>query len=157
MAFDFPNSPTNGQTFTPAGGPTYTYDSAGTKWTVGQISATVPISTGSYTPTVSAGTNVAATTALNTQYLRVADVVTVSGQCDIDPISLAATTTFGVSLPIASDFTGALNCQGVMTAPGFTETGYVTADVTNNQASLTFQSATQNNHVVAFIFLYRVL
>jgi len=34
MAFDFPNSPTNGQQYTPAGGPTYTWDSAGTKWTV---------------------------------------------------------------------------------------------------------------------------
>lgn len=34
MAFDFPSSPTDGQTYTPAGGPTYTYNAAGTKWLV---------------------------------------------------------------------------------------------------------------------------
>lgn len=34
MAYDFPSSPTNGQTYTPAGGQTYTWDAAGTKWTV---------------------------------------------------------------------------------------------------------------------------
>src|SRR5215471_9522834 len=30
--FDFPNAPTNGQTFTPSGGPTYYWDAPGGAW-----------------------------------------------------------------------------------------------------------------------------
>jgi len=41
MAFDFPSSPTNGQVFTPAGGPTYTYN--GYAWVMqGGVGNTVP-------------------------------------------------------------------------------------------------------------------
>ena len=34
MAFNFPDAPINGQQYTPAGGPTYQYDTAGNKWLV---------------------------------------------------------------------------------------------------------------------------
>jgi hypothetical protein len=36
MAFDFPSSPTDGQIFSPSGGPSYIYRLAGTKWEVYQ-------------------------------------------------------------------------------------------------------------------------
>jgi hypothetical protein len=157
MAFDFPNSPTNGQTYTPAGGPTYTYDSAGTKWTVASIAAPIPITTGVYVPTHALGSNAAAATMYNTLYTRLSDRVIVSGHADVDPTAGGAvTTSIGISLPVASNLTGTMDLSGVMTAPGFTETGTIIGDITNDQALLTFQSATANNHQIAFVFQYKV-
>src|SRR5580765_6789307 len=50
MAFDFPSSPTFGQTFTPPGGPTYTWNGYG--WGVGSSSA--PLAAEYITSTVDA-------------------------------------------------------------------------------------------------------
>lgn len=157
MAFDFPSSPTNGQVFTPSGGPTYTYDSAGTKWTVSPISATVPISSGVYTPTHYLYGNAAGSTAHSTTYLRIADRVIVSGVAEIDPTLTATTTSLAISLPVPSAIVGTEDCTGTVTAPGFTETGYVTADVAGDLAVFTWQAATPNNHTFGFIFQYKVL
>jgi hypothetical protein len=56
MAFDFPNTPTTGQTFTPPGGPTYTWNGQG--WTLGGVAGAGPLTlnvrtftaSGTYTP-----------------------------------------------------------------------------------------------------------
>lgn len=157
MAFDFPNSPTNGQTYTPAGGPTYTYVSADTKWTVSSISATIPITTGVYTPTHYLGTNMAASTSYQAVYTRIADRVIVSGLADIDPTTSPAATTLGISLPVASDLASQHDCTGTFGASAFSENGSITGDVTNNNALFNFLSTTANNHQVGFVFQYRVL
>lgn len=59
------------------------------------------IASGTYTPTISNTTNVDASTAQVCQWMRVGNVVTVSGQVDIDPTA-ATPVTFNLSLPIVS-------------------------------------------------------
>ena len=67
---------------------------------------TLGITTGVYLPTLSAITNVAATTAYDAQYVRVGNVVTVALKFDCDPTAAAPTVTVvGITLPIASNFT----------------------------------------------------
>lgn len=82
MAFDFPASPTNGQVFTPPGGPTYTYDLPGTKWLV--------------TGTGLSGLSVASTT----------DVLTgTSSSVAVTPDALAALWEKGVNVASAATVT----------------------------------------------------
>ena len=50
--------------------------------------------------------------------MRVGDVVTVSGQFDIDPTTPAVATLLGISLPIASAFTTAYQLGGTAFATG---------------------------------------
>lgn len=66
---------------------------------------------GTYTPTVSNTTNVDSSTPLAAQYFRVGDVVTVAGEVDVDPTA-ALTTSFELSLPIASNFSATNNAGG---------------------------------------------
>lgn len=62
---------------------------------------------GTYTPTLDDEVNCTAFVVGTTfNYMRVGDVVTVSGRIDINPTTTATLTTFTISLPIASDFSG---------------------------------------------------
>lgn len=63
------------------------------------------IASGTYTPTLSNLLNITAATPGNWQYMRVGDVVTVSGSVTVEPTAAASTLTeFEFDLPIASDF-----------------------------------------------------
>lgn len=130
---------------------------AGTMWLqldpVGRLSgkglhnnATAPtgttnqyIASGTYTPTLTNVQNFSAITALTSQWMRVGNVVTVSGS--FNAIAAASVTVvMGISLPIPSTLgtTGALS--GAMpswngsTSPGGV-TGYIRGDTTNNRAN----------------------
>lgn len=77
--------------------------------------ATQYVASGTYTPTgfgVGAG-NVAALTPNKAQWMRVGNVVTVSGMVQVDPTSANTNTFFSLSLPIASNFTGPSDLGGV--------------------------------------------
>ncbi len=60
---------------------------------------------GTYTPTVSNLTNISSTTLNNFQYMRVGQVVTVSGSLYVTITTTLTITNFALSLPIASNFT----------------------------------------------------
>lgn len=59
---------------------------------------------GTYTPTLSNATNVAASTVYLLSWFRVGNTITVSGIIDIDVTTLGAQTDFDLSLPVASNF-----------------------------------------------------
>lgn len=84
----------------------------------GALSASNVLS-GTYTPTVANQSNITSVAVLAAQYMRVGNVVTVSGQCAITPASAAA-ATFSLSLPVA--VTGVLGethkVAGVCAVPG---------------------------------------
>ncbi len=69
---------------------------------------------GTYTPSISAQVNIAASTLSKAQYSRVGNVVTVSGQLIFSLTSGSANTTssFQLSLPIASDIVLIGDCAG---------------------------------------------
>src|SRR5574341_1241568 len=91
---------------------------------------------GVYTPTLTNVANLAASTAYECQWMRVGELVTVSGKADVDPTA-AASTQLGISLPIPSNFGAAEDCGGVAFSPAVANQGAaILADATNNRAQM---------------------
>jgi hypothetical protein len=118
------------------------------------------VMSGTYTPTLTNGTNVAASTAFLAMYMRLGDIVHVAGQVSIDPTADDSLTRLGISLPISSDLAQIYDLSVVLTADGSTgdtEAGAIYGDVANNRATVDFTSRRIDNHVFQFVFTYRVL
>lgn len=116
------------------------------------------LASGTYTPTLTNTTNVAASTARKCQWIRVGNVVSVSGSADIDPTAAAA-TLMGISLPIASNLALATDCGG--TAAGdqnaAIEAAAVRGDATNDRCEFSYTAVNLANHTIFFHFQYEVL
>lgn len=120
------------------------------------------VSVGTYTPTLTNSTNVAASTAFLCRYVRVkgptGDFVTVSGQVNIDPTAAAPTaTTMKMSLPIASNFANAEECSGVFSSNNSGQNGTIQADTTNDVANFLYSASDTNNAAYGFTFSYQVI
>lgn len=120
------------------------------------------VHSGTYTPTLTVGVNVAAATPYVTGYMRVGNVVTVAGSMDVDPTLAAANASeVGISLPVASNFSAIQQCGGsgssgdqvAVTA----ETMRIWADAGNDRATMGWLSNATANHTISFIFTYIVL
>jgi hypothetical protein len=134
---------------------------AGTGITVNanDVALTVQTAYGTYTPTLTNTTNLDGSTAYSCQYLRVGDVVTVSGRVDANPTAAGA-TALGISLPIASNFTlaGVSECAGVAFAASVAGQGAnISADVTNDRANMQWVAVDTANRDMIFTFTYRVV
>lgn len=116
------------------------------------------IGSGTYTPTLTGVTNVAASTNYTCQYTRVGNVVTVSGKFDLD-VTGAGATELRISLPIASNFTNASNlgggCHRHVSAAS--EHGSIAADTTNDCAQVYINAVATGNEPWSFHFTYVVL
>jgi len=110
---------------------------------------------GTYTPTSFNTTNIAASTPQSAQYLRVGNTVTVSGQIDIDPTATGF-AILGLSLPIASAITSAVQLSGVFNSPDATGGG-VYGDAANDRATFQFTASSASNLTYYYTFTYRVL
>lgn len=76
-----------------------------------------PIAFGTWTPTLTNSTNVAASTAHTMNYLRVGNQVFFNGLVEVDTTAVGAFTLF-MTLPISSDFTSTNDASGNGTQPG---------------------------------------
>ncbi len=115
------------------------------------------INTGTYTPALTNVTNVAASTAYICQYLRIGNVVTVSGRVDIDPTATGA-TELGMSLPIASNFAGGTQCSGTFSSHLIAGLGgSISADITNDRAQFRMNANDTANREHHFIFTYIII
>jgi len=126
---------------------------------IGRTAVTSPAATdgnvfsGTYTPTLTNTTNIAASTAYECYYIRVGNMVNVSGRVGIDPTA-AGSITLGVSLPISSDITN--NCYGTCNNQQGDAIA-ITADNTNNRASFVGTIADTANRQYSFTFQYQVV
>lgn len=111
-----------------------------------------------YTPTLDNTTNVAASTAFTTFYLRLGPICVVAGKANIDPTAAGA-TVLGISLPVASNFSSDEQAAGVAALSGGAsqESGAIYADATNDRVSLGFNAVTTTNSAWYFIFAYRII
>jgi hypothetical protein len=82
------------------------------------ISDLPTLASGTYTPTAVALNNIDSVTTYQCQYMRVGNVVTVSGRLDIDPTAVGATTRFSLSLPISSAFGSSSRAGGTCASNG---------------------------------------
>lgn len=115
------------------------------------------IASGTYTPTLTGVTNVGASTAYACQWIRVGNVVTVSGLFNID-FTAAAATELGISLPIASNFAATSNCAGTAVPNSATEDScFIQADTTNDRAQVVVTSVGTADTAYSFTFTYVVL
>lgn len=113
---------------------------------------------GTYTPTLTNTTNVAASTARLCTYLRVGNTVTVAGQFDIDPTAPAAATLLEISLPVVSNFSTAYQAGGTAAATGIAgQSAGIEANAANDTVSVKFISADVTNQPMTFQFTYQVI
>ena len=114
---------------------------------------------GTYTPTLTNAANIAASTAFTCQYMRVGNVVTVSGRVSIDPTTASTATTLGMSLPIASDLTEQTQLGGTFSTSAISTntTGPISGNISNNRADFDIIVGTDvANRSYYFSFTYLV-
>jgi hypothetical protein len=111
---------------------------------------------GTYTPTLTNTTNVSSSTAVDCQYMRVGNVVNVSGQVTLTPTSASTQTLLGISLPIASSFTLERQAMGTCSNGG-NKHGRIVADSANNRLTLTFSTPDTGVATFAFNATYRIV
>lgn len=120
--------------------------------------ATLPIlDYGKYTPTLTNVANVAASTAYPCKWMRIGNVVTVSGRVDVDPTA-AASTQLGISLPVASNFGAAEDAAGTAFCPAVAGQGAaILADAANNRLQMQWVAVDVTNQSMYFTATYEVI
>jgi len=110
---------------------------------------------GTYTPTITNGTNVASSTPYATNYFRVGTMVNVSGRVDID-VTSAIASNYQIALPIASNFTASdgNDCNGISNTGTGVEAGQISSDSATDRARVDFVATTTTNRDNRFIFTY---
>lgn len=122
----------------------------------GKVGQRVLPTSGTYTPTLTNTTNIAASTAYVTSYMRVGNVVTVGFKVDIDATLAANTATLlGFSLPIGSNFTAEEDAGGTAASDAIASLVVrIKADATNDRVSLVFKSLSLTNDSFNGSFTY---
>ena len=117
------------------------------------------IASGTYTATITDSANTSATTAFQSQWTRVGNVVTVSGVVDVDP-TLTGATIIKMTLPIASNFTIKGNCRGTATAESIEGQSAAiietTAYASSDFALMKWIAVDVTNQAMSFEFTYVV-
>lgn len=121
--------------------------------------AVFQVAAGIYTPVAVNVANLDATPSLSEcQYMRVGNVVTVSGVATVNPTLVATVTQLGIPLPIASNFAAVEDCAGTAFASGIAGQGAaIIADASNNRAEMQWISGDVTNQTMQFIFTYQVI
>lgn len=116
-------------------------------------------SAGVYTPTRSAEVNMDSdVTTAEAQYLRNGNTVTVSGRFTANPTAPATTTSFEMSLPIASNFGAIEDAAGVAFCGAVAGMGAaITASVANNTVVVTWVSSDLNSQSWSYNLTYQVI
>lgn len=94
----------------------------------------ITVASGTFTPSVNGVSNVSIVTSSLAHYMRVGDIVNVSGRIDVI-LSGAGAYSLTLSLPVASNFANDYECCGVIGGPDTSDrTGYVQADTSSDEA-----------------------
>jgi hypothetical protein len=111
---------------------------------------------GTYSPTLTQTTNVSSSTPAACQYMRIGNVVTVSGVVSVTCTAGASTpTTLGISLPIASDLAATTQCGGAGRAA--TASAGISANVISNVASVDWLASASGAQTLCFTFTYLIV
>ena len=112
---------------------------------------------GTWTPVLNNVTNIAASTAYQSQYIRLGASVAFSGRVDVDPTGVGA-CALGISLPVASNFGAVEDLAGAGFSPAVAGFGTaLLADVANDRAAMQWVATDTANRAVYFSGLYQVI
>jgi hypothetical protein len=110
-----------------------------------------------YTPTITNGGNVAASTPHVVTYVRLSSAVFLFGYTTIDPTATGA-TSWAMSLPIASNFANFEDAAGIMGIGNLVnQAGIMFADTVNDRFSCEMNSAQTASASVQFVAGYRII
>lgn len=112
---------------------------------------------GTYTPTLTNGTNIAASV-LNQDfiYMRVGSVVHVCGSVQVDVTTAGVLSDLSISIPIASNFGTSYDLNGNATTPGDYGASII-GDSVNDRAVMYLQPASAANLYWRIVFSYRII
>lgn len=117
-----------------------------------------PVTSGTYSPTLTNVANLDASTTFTAQYLRVGAVVTVSGRISVDPTTSGLSTILGISLPIASILSTSTQCAGVAGASGIAgQVAAIAADTVNNRAEAIWVASDITNQSMFYTYTYTIV
>lgn len=131
----------------------------GIQFTGAGTASLIGLAFGTYTPTLFNTTNVAASTAYECNYLRVGDIVFVSGRVDVDVTAGSVATLLGMSLPIASNIANDFNAGGTAVSNvAVSVCAAIRGDPANDRASFSWvHTADTANRSYFFSFMYRII
>lgn len=112
---------------------------------------------GTYTPTYTLGLNADAAVINDVQYMRVGTVVHVSGTIYVDPTIISTATAVDMSLPVASNFTNAVQATGTAIEWNGTNVGVVISEATNNRVTFSLVPNHTNSRLYYFTYTYQIL
>ncbi len=116
---------------------------------------------GTYTPTITNGTNVTASTANISQYMRVGNVVTVSGAVTGITTTASGASDFTITLPIASNFSSTVQCGGsaIFTSATLRGTGVaLNANTASDVVNFVFNApSASTSQTLPYSFTYRII
>jgi hypothetical protein len=138
-----------------ATGGTNTTQIATTAFVQSAIGGLTTATSGIYTPTLTSTSNLTASGTSSAQYIRIGNIVTVSGPFNATITSTGSSATGKLSLPVASDLAG-FDLSGVITSIDGTIVGTITYDATNDKAIFQFKGTTTSNTSCAYTFSYEV-
>lgn len=126
----------------------------------GAISTTLTLAAGTYTPTDTAHANLTGTDATMTeaQYMRVGATVTVSGRFTAEPTLTATTTSFEITLPVASNIGAVEDIAGVAFCGNIVSMGAeVIGVVANDTAKIQWKSTDITSQSWSYTFSYQII
>ncbi len=112
------------------------------------------IASGTYTPTITNGTNVDSSSSASAFYMRMQDVVWVRGSVSVDTTTDSLDTVIGISLPVSSNLAATNDLIGAIAGLGH---GSVLADTVNDRATATFIATGTTARTYYFDFAFKVL
>jgi len=108
----------------------------------------------SYTPTLTNTTNIAASTAYTTYYIRNGNTIHVWGTVDIDATAAASVCEMGFSLPVSTTLAQIYDVGGTAAYEDNTAV-QIKGDVANSRAVWRFTPQTASNNKYSFHFTYK--
>lgn len=113
------------------------------------------IQSGTYTPTITINSNVTTATPRVSQYLRVHNVVTVSGIVDIEAAAIG-TASINISIPISSTFNADEEAAGTAANNSAASNAIpIIAGATDN-VIMAYQATTTNQEAFVYHFTYLI-
>lgn len=141
--------------FNPSNGDTITYNASTNTW---EPSAPANVSFGMYTPTITEIANLDDSEPYQCQWMRVGDVVTVSGYLEANPTTLNLQTTLTIELPFASTFEDLFNAGGSAVSGGVQrECAAIGAEASSGTAFMTWKAGSTANTGFQFSFTYLII
>jgi hypothetical protein len=114
----------------------------------------VALAEGTYTPTLTNTTNIGASTAYVTQYVRIGDRIHVFGEVDIDATATGA-VELRLDLPIASAMTQTYEAAGTAVCSSSGVAAAVSGNVATGLVTIKYIATTTTNDKYSFHFSYK--